>query len=285
MKIGMNLLLWTDRPNPSEHRGLLHSIAQWGFDGAEFPVDGMTLAEAQVFSLALADAGLSGTAIAALDAAVCDPASREPQRRAAALDALKSAIDNTAALGAHVLCGPLFQGLGRFSGAAPLPDERQYAAETLRAAGEYALERGVTLALEPINRFEMYIANTLADGARIVEAIGLPNVGLLADTHHGNIEERDVPAAWRQAAPLIKHVHISENDRGVPGSGHAVPPQLFRVLADIGYDGWLTIEAFGTQVPGLISRLHLWRDYSEHPDDAARLGVQYIKRQLAAGKE
>lgn len=281
MKVGMNLLLWTDKPNPSEHLNLLLSIKDWGFDGVELAVDSMEAADARAFGLLLKELGLGSTAIAALDAAEADPASRDPKRRQSALDILKHAIINTQLIGADVLCGPLFQGLGRFSGLGPQPDEWRYAVETLRAAGEFAAKLGIKLALEPINRFEMYLVNTLADGVRFVKEVGLPNVGLLADTHHGNIEELSVPDAWRQAAEHIFHVHISENNRGVPGSGHAVPKEVFEVLKEIGYDSWLAIEAFGQQVPGLISRLHLWRDYAEHPDDAARLGVQYIRRHLA----
>ncbi|MFC7147657.1 sugar phosphate isomerase/epimerase family protein [Cohnella cellulosilytica] len=280
VKVGMNLLLWTDKPDPSVHGELLRRIKEWGFDGVELPADNMALADARAFGALLRELELGCTAIAALDAAVADPASPDPALRQGALETLKLAVDNTAAMDGDVLCGPLFQGLGRFSGRGPQPGEWNDAVETLRAAGEYAAERGVRLALEPINRFEMYLVNTLADGVRFVRQVGLPNVGLLADTHHGNIEELDVPRAWREAAEHIFHVHISENNRGVPGSGHAVPKEAFDVLKDVGYGGWLTIEAFGRQVPGLISRLHLWRDYAEHPDDAARLGVQYIRRHL-----
>ncbi|MBB6670689.1 sugar phosphate isomerase/epimerase family protein [Cohnella nanjingensis] len=280
MKVGMNLLLWTDRPDPSRHLELLRAIRDWGFDGVELAADNMDPADARAFGLILRELGLGCTTIAALDAAAADPASRDPALRRGALRTLKLAIDNTRALGADLLCGPLFQGLGRFSGQGPQPDEWRYAVETLREAGEYAALRGVRLALEPINRFEMYLVNTLADGARFVREVGLPNVGLLADTHHGNIEESSVPDAWRQAADCLFHVHISENHRGVPGSGHAVPKEVFEVLQEIGYDGWLTIEAFGRQVAGLNARLHLWRDYSAHPDDAAVQGVQYIRSHL-----
>ncbi|MBW7460395.1 sugar phosphate isomerase/epimerase, partial [Paenibacillus sepulcri] len=209
-------------------------------------------------------------------------ASRAAPLRQAAVDALKRSIDHTKAAGADLMCGPLFQGLGRFTGRAPEKDEWDFAVETLREAGKYADSLGVTLALEPLNRFEMYLVNTMAEGARFVREVGLPNVGLLADTHHGNIEENDVAEAWRNTGPSIKHVHISENNRGVPGSGHAIRPEVFEALEQIGYDGWLTIEAFGMTVPGLISRLHLWRSFSEHNDDAARLGIDFIRNQLKA---
>ncbi|MCD9023712.1 sugar phosphate isomerase/epimerase family protein [Cohnella silvisoli] len=281
MKVGMNMLLWTDKPNPSEHYDLLSKIKQWGFDGVELAADNMDPADAKAFAVALDELGLGRTTIAALDATVADPASRDPALRLAAVKTLKLAIDNTSSLGADLLCGPLFQGLGRFTGKGPMADEWGFAVETLREAGEYAATLGVKIALEPINRFEMYLVNTLDAGVRFVKEVGLDNVGLLADTHHGNIEENHVAEAWRQAAEHIFHVHISENNRGVPGSGHAVGPEIFDALKDNGYDGWLTIEAFSQAVPGLISRLHLWRDYAAHTDDAARLGVQYIRKHIS----
>ncbi|MFD2701879.1 sugar phosphate isomerase/epimerase family protein [Paenibacillus shunpengii] len=283
MRIGMNTLLWTENFRTEEHQGLLWKLKNWDFDGVELVADAIPAAEASSIASMLREVGLQCTTIAALDANVADPASKNPMLRRAAADTLKLAIRNTKELGAELLCGPLFQGLGRFTGRGPEPEEWNYAVETIREAGEYAQDLGIRLALEPLNRFEMYMVNTLREGMRFCREVGLPNVGLLADTHHGNIEESDVETSWQEAAEFIYHVHISENHRGVPGSGHAVPPALFRLLQEIDYDGWLTIEAFSQTVPGLIPRLHIWRAYSEHTDDAARLGIDYIRRHLKAG--
>jgi len=282
MKIGINMLLWTDAPTFAEHERLVRAHRDWGFDGVEFPVAPMTGADIAAFSSLCDGVGLGRSAILALDAGRADPASADPRLRSAALDEIRSAVDKTAALGAQVLCGPLFQGLGRFSGAAPTCAELERTAEVLRQAGEHAWACGISLALEPLNRFEMYMANTMEQAAAIVRRIGLPNVGLLADTHHGNIEERDVAAAWQEVRDLIRHVHISENDRGTPGRGHAVPPELIPQLARSGYDGWLTIEAFGLSVPGLVSRLHLWRATEDGEETIAREGLRYIRERLGA---
>ncbi|MFD0672693.1 sugar phosphate isomerase/epimerase family protein [Cohnella sp. GCM10027633] len=284
MKIGMNLLLWTDTPTFAEHEGLIRTLRDWGFDGVEFPVAPMTRSDISAFSALCDSLNLGRSAILALDASNADPASADPRLRLAALEEIRSAIDKTAALGAQVLCGPLFQGLGRFSGAAPTDDELERAADVLRQAGEYAMSCGVSLALEPLNRFEMYIVNTMAQAAAFVRRIGLPNVGLLADTHHGNIEERDVTTAWRDVRDAIKHVHISENDRGTPGGGHAVPPDLFPYLVGSGYDGWLTIEAFGQSVPGLVSRLHLWRTFGDSEETIARDGLRFLRDGVNAAR-
>lgn len=122
------------------------------------------------------------------------------------------------------------QGLSRFSGAALTADEWAWGVETIREVGLHAKDLVVRLVLEPLNRFEMYIVNTMADAARFVRDVGVASVGLLADT--------------------IYHVHISENFRGVPGQGQAIKPGLFRMLREIGYQGWLTIEGVWAQNAG-----------------------------------
>lgn len=280
MKIGINLLLWTDCPTAEKHSVLLEKIKTWGFDGVEFMVAGMQPDDIRGFSKLADDLELGRTVIAVLDASKADPASADPILRQAAIEEIKRNVDLTRAIGATVLAGPLFQGLNRFSGAGPTDDEWRWSVDTIRQAGEYAANTGVQLALEPLNRFEMYMVNTVADGARFVRDVGLSNVGLLVDTHHANIEETNTAEAWAKVADHIIHVHISENHRGIPGSGHAIPPEIFTTLHKAGYDGWLTIEAFGLGVPGIIPMLHLWRPYAESEEEIARLGLHYIQQNL-----
>lgn len=280
MKLGMNLLLWTDHVVAEHHSELFERIKGYGFDGVEIPLDGLTPDEVREIAVVLNTLGLGRTAISALDANVADPASKDARLRLNGIEYLKHIVDNTALLGANLLCGPLFQGLGRFTGRAPDVEEWNYAIETIRAVGEYAERHGIRIALEPINRFEMYMVNTLAEGVRFVKEVGLTNVGLLADTHHGNIEEQDVAAAWEAAWPYIFHIHVSENHRGVPGTGHAITDGVINLLNTKSYEEWVTIEAFNGNVPGLASRLHLWRRLAVHDDDAARLGIAFLKNKL-----
>jgi D-psicose/D-tagatose/L-ribulose 3-epimerase len=284
VKIGMNLLLWTDTVDPEKHNELFRSIQKWGFNGVEIPAD-LQPNVAEQLAEQLDILSLERTTILALDAATADPTSSDSVIRGRAIESMKHAIRNTHQLGAKLMCGPLFQGLGKFTGKPPQEEEWSYAVESIREAGIYAQEYGVRIALEPLNRFEMYLVNTVEDGVRFVKDVGLDNVGLLVDTHHGNIEENDVAVAWRKAGQHIFHVHISENHRGVPGSGHAVPLAIFQTLKEIGYQDWLTIEAFSQNVPSLAPRLHLWRNFSGSIDDAARLGISYIQQSLSNCEE
>jgi D-psicose/D-tagatose/L-ribulose 3-epimerase len=169
--------------------------------------------------------------------------------------------------------------LGRFTGDGPSAVEIERCVAFFKEIAPYAQAKNVTLAGEAINRFETFFVNTIAQGINIVDAAGCANFGLHVDTYHGNFEELDICASWRNAGERIRHVHISENTRGVPGTGCAVRPEVFQVLKEIGYTGWLTIEAFSRAVPALSARLHIWREMAT-PEAIAVQGLQYIDQML-----
>jgi D-psicose/D-tagatose/L-ribulose 3-epimerase len=133
------------------------------------------------------------------------------------------------------------------------------------------------LCLEPLNRFETYFLNTLEDAARLVHAIGQPNVRIHFDTFHANIEERQPATALRSVAKELGHVHISENDRGVPGTGHNDWRGVLLALKESSYNGWLTIESFAQPEPELASAASIWRDLAPSGDELAHQGLQFIK--------
>lgn len=285
MKIGMNLLLWTDKPQRA-HIPLLSQIKRWGFDGAEFPLDDMEPEDVRLFAEELHRTGLCATGIVAMPAQKANPVSPNPVLRDAAVSYMKACIDKAAVLGAHVIGGPLFEGLGYFTGGGPTAQEIEWCVDTYQKIIPYAQERGITLAGEPINRFETYFVNTVGQGLAIAKRLDSPYFGLHVDTCHGNIEETSIIKAWKDAGNYIKHVHISENTRGVPGTGSAITQGLFEVLYEIGYDGWLTIEAFDTSVPPLASRLHIWRDFAPSKEEIAKKGIAFIRASLEkAGKK
>jgi D-psicose/D-tagatose/L-ribulose 3-epimerase len=145
-------------------------------------------------------------------------------------------------------------------------------------------EHGVSLAIEPLNRFETYFLNTVADGVALCDAIGSPNVGLLFDTFHAGIEEKSVARACRAAAGHLKHVHTSENDRGTPGSGHVDWPGVFAALRDSGYAGWYTIESFGFALGDLSAAASIWRDIETDPERIAFDGIRFLKAQVAQAR-
>lgn len=280
MKVGINLLLWTDKPS-SVHAPLLQRIKNWGFDGVEFPVLAMDSAGIRELGSVCNSLGLKRSALVALSAADADPSHPDPKLRSAAVDELKRCVDKTRAVGADILVGPLHQGLGRFTGAGPTDDDWNRSSDVIRTVAEHAAAMHVDLAIEPLNRFEMFLTNTVEAAARFVKTVNMPNVGILADTHHSNIEEEKPAEAWSRVMKQVNHVHISENHRGIPGKGHAANAAMFHAVRKSGYDRWLTIEAFGLSVPGLIQPLHLWRPFFDKEEDVAVLGLRHIRENWA----
>jgi D-psicose/D-tagatose/L-ribulose 3-epimerase len=176
--------------------------------------------------------------------------------------------------------GPLSQPLGYFSGQRPTKQEWKWSVDVCRAFGEYAAKKNMPVAIEPLNRFEEYILNTAEDAVAYVKDVGLDNVGLVMDTMHMNIEELDIAKALAYAMPHTIHIHISENNRGIPGTGHACGKEVFDVIKQADYKGWLTIEAFNEGAPSMQGPLHLWREFATSDDALARQGLAYIRSMM-----
>lgn len=282
IKVGMNLLLWSDNPSYKAHHQLLDKCRQIGYDGVEFNVGLVSdLEECRQFGARAKGLGLDVTTVGVFSPAECNPVGNDPKQREAVYPIFKNYIDRTVAFGGKLICGPLFQALGYFSGGRPTQREWEWSIETMGPCFEYAAEKGVTVAVEPLNRFEAFLLNTVEDSVRYVQEINLPNVGLLVDTMHANIEELKVAESFQKALPHIRHVHISENDRGVPGTGHACGQEIFDVFKQGGYGGYLTIEAFNLGAPSFTGALHLWRTFAPSDDQLAQQGHDYIRSCLA----
>jgi D-psicose/D-tagatose/L-ribulose 3-epimerase len=158
------------------------------------------------------------------------------------------------------------------------PEEWKWAVEGLAQVARHAHDLGVMLCIEPLNRFETYFLNTQDDAARLVKDIGAPNVRIHFDTFHANIEEQNPAASLRSIAKVLGHVHISENDRGIPGTGHNDWRGVLSALKQIGYDGWLTIESFAQPEPNLAAAAAIWRDLAPSGDELAKRGLRFIKQ-------
>jgi len=265
MKLGFNLLLWTTHV-VDEHVPLFDRLKSTGYDGVEIPLFEGEVSHYMRLGRIVQDAGLTSSAVTVLPTGKSAIAA-EAAERALALDHLKWAIDCTAALGANVLCGPFHQPLGEFSGIGPTEAEKSHCVEVHKGAAQYAAMSGIELSVEPLNRFECYFLNTARDAQALVDRVDEPNYGYLYDTFHFNIEEKSLPEAIRLTAPAINHVHISENDRGIPGTGHVDFAAVFDALKESKYDGWLTVEAFGQALPDLAAATKVWRPLFAVPED------------------
>ncbi|MCB2065008.1 MAG: sugar phosphate isomerase/epimerase [Erythrobacter sp.] len=283
MPIGINLLLWTGHVT-RELRPVLEEIAATGFDGVEVPVfDATDPGHYRDLASLLDDLGLRRTVSTAFSDPRLNPVSPVPGERQAAFDQARQVADCAAALGGELVVGPLFQPLGHFTGTGPSEAELDCCAAFLSAYAGEMRDRQLTCAVEPLNRFEAHVLNTGAQAVAMMERVADPAVGVLFDTFHAHIEEKDPLAALGQLldAGVLAHVHVSENDRGTPGSGQARIAEAIGLVRARDYRGWLTIEAFGQAVPELAAATRVWRPFFVDPAEVVSQGYRYIRECIA----
>jgi D-psicose/D-tagatose/L-ribulose 3-epimerase len=180
-------------------------------------------------------------------------------------------------MGAHLVGGPVYAPIGYLPSRRRTADDWNYALDCLRSILPLLDSYEVTLSIEPVNRSETFFLTTAKEAGAFCEALDHPRVGVTVDTFHANIEEKNIAEAIRSLGKQLKHIHASENDRGLLGSGHVNFPEIILALHEIGYDGYLMIEGFGysskeTNAPGA-----LWADMMVSPEDLAFRGAQYLR--------
>jgi D-psicose/D-tagatose/L-ribulose 3-epimerase len=280
LKTGMNLLLWTTHVT-TEHFALLAKLKAAGFDGVEIPVFEGDANHFKSVGAELKKNGLAATSVTVMTPEA-NPISPDAGVRKAGLDRLKWAVDMNVAMGGELLCGPYHSPLAVFSGSGPTEDEKKRAADVLREGADYAQKAKVKLAIEYLNRFECYFLTTAADTKAFVQRVNHPNFRMMWDTFHANIEEKDIAKTMAGVADSFIHVHISENDRGTPGTGHVHWKETFQALKQAKYDNWLVIEAFGRSLPALAAATKVWRDLFPSPEEVYTQGLRFMKQQWSS---
>ena len=279
MRYGINTLLWTAGFDGS-HLDLLPKFREWGFDAAEvarFEFDSFPAAEVR---RGIESAGLEAVFCSALTGST-SVVSDDAAVRDRAVAFLRQGIETAAAIGASTFVGPFCAPVGLLPGRRRTTDEWKYAVEGLQKLGPVLDEYKVDLALEPLNRFETYFLNTAADAVQLCEEVGHSRIGILFDTFHANIEEKDIANALRSCGRHLKHVHTCENDRGVPGSGHVEWTEVLGALAETGYDKVASIESFGARIPEIAAAACIWRDLAPNSDAIAAEGLRFLKSRMA----
>ncbi len=278
MKIGLNLLLWTGDVT-DEHLPICEMLKRLGYDGVELPIMAPDEAKFARLGKSLDQLGLGRTA-STIRVAEDNPISPDPTVRAKGVERTKATLDSAAAAGCTHLIGPYYSALGLFSGQGPTDDEWRWGVDSMRQVAEYAAQVGVTLALEPLNRFETYFLNTHADAARFAREVDHPSCRVMYDTFHANIEEKSVSGAIKACADVLVHVHLSENDRSTPGAGDVRWDETFDALREIDYQGWLTVEAFGQALPEIAEATKIWRRMYETEEQLARDAIGFIRAEV-----
>ena len=279
MKFGMNLLLWSGDPDDSL-LPVIEELKAMGYDGVEIPLFNLDVDKWTKYGEKIKAMDLKCTAVTVRNEED-NPISPDAAVRAKGVELNKKTLDCCAALGAETLVGPYHSAIGIFSGAGPTEDEWKWGVDSMRQVAEHAGDVNVMLGVEALNRFETYLLNIHKDSARFVREVDHPNCKMMYDTFHANIEESDIAQAIRDCSDVLHHVHISENNRATPGSGHIDFDTNFDALKEVGYDGWMVVEAFGLALPEIAAATKIWRKMFDTELQLAKDGLELMKREVA----
>jgi D-psicose/D-tagatose/L-ribulose 3-epimerase len=277
MRFGASTFIWVS-PFSNQTLDLIDRVKTFGFDLIEVCIEDPDAIDLAAIRAQITKADL-GVTICGAFGPNRDLSSEDDTVQKTGLSYLRRCIDFAQALGSPFVSGPMYAGVGNtrlLDGDARRAQWKRSAAN-LKVAAAYAAERSVRLALEPLNRFETDLVNTVDQGLRMVDEIGLDNVGLLLDTFHMNIEEKDIPAAIRRAVGRIVEFHACSNDRGTPGEDHLPWRAIAEALRDVRYDGPVVIEAFTPEVREIARAVSIWRPLAKSQDALARDGLNNLR--------
>lgn len=283
MPFGINLLCLTDFVEEA-HLPAIRRIKALGYDGVEIPVLKGTPRDYARLGAELDRIGLRRTVTAIVPSPDADPTSADPAVRDGGLKHLDWALECAAALGAESLGGPFHAPIGHFTGTGPTKDEWERGAQAHRALAERAHAHDMILSLEPLNRFETHFLNTAAQAADYARLVGHPAFRIMYDTFHANIEEQDQMRAIAALGSAMGVLHISENDRGIPGRGQIDFAGVFRAARETGFDGWIVLEAFGAGLPEIAAATRVWRPLFPDHDTLFAEGLAFMRAGWQAAK-
>ena len=281
IRFGINTFLFAS-PFRTRDLPFLDRAKAMGFDQVEIPIEGAKDLDYAKAAEAYRRNGLASS-ICAVMGAKRDPSHPDAAVQKGAIAYMRHCIDAAVAMGSPVVVGPLYAAVGRTWQSTPAQRRRDLArcARNLKTVARYAEDKGVLLALEPLNRFETSFVNLTDQALELADLIDSPNVKLMMDTFHANIEEKSLGRAVESAGARLIHVHANENDRGTPGSGHLPWAELAAALKKIDYSGALVIESFSTSVKQIARAAAVWRPLAPSADELATQGLAFLKKLMA----
>jgi D-psicose/D-tagatose/L-ribulose 3-epimerase len=281
-RVGMHMMLFTDQWNPSSARRVFEASATHGYDFVEvlmfdpYALDvPMTVRLSEEYGVPV-----EATVCGAPDA---DMSSDDPAVVARGEAAISQGISVARDLGATLLGGPTFSAVQRYH-RPPSESARERIVESYARLADQAGAAGLRLGLEALNRYESNFVNTLAQAADIVRKAGSEHLFVHADLFHAHIEEAHLPTALRDVGDVLGYVHLAESNRGALGTGNTDWEAVFDALADVGFDGPMTFEAFSPAVlgPEMTALIGLWRTPWTDPDEVAHDGALFVREHVAA---
>ncbi len=274
MKLGIHAYAWCSQWT-NETLNLIDRVKALGLDFIEIPLMCLETFDAAMIRRRLDSVGLDAVTSTVL-LGNTDITSEDPSIRAKGVQYLKACVDATHAIGATSFSGVIYSQHVRQIPHRPTQREWQFSSDALREVADHAAPLGVTLGIEPVNRYETFLINTCEQAIQLKRMIGRDNVRIHLDTYHMNIEEKSFYHAVKLAGQDLIHLHLCENDRGIPGTGLVDWEGLFRGLAEIGYAGYAALESF-VDCTGNMNTW-VWRQLAPDGDTLVREGLAFIRR-------
>jgi D-psicose/D-tagatose/L-ribulose 3-epimerase len=282
MKFGVNTWVWSSPLTTETLYTLAPHVADLGFDWIEIPLEGFEDLDYREGASIIKDNSL-GVNVCGASKPDRDLIHSDPEIRKSGMDYLRHAIEATHTLGGANLVGAFYSAVGRTW--QMTEDERardmDLLVQNLGQLAVYASDHGVTLCIEPLNRFETSFLNLAEQAIEVVDRVDSTVCQIMLDTFHMNIEEKSSGDAIRAVGARLKHIHACESDRGAPGSGQVHWDEVAQALSDIHYDGPVVIESFTSKVKSIAGAAFIWRSLASSQDALAKDGLKFLKALLA----
>ncbi len=276
-RFGVNTWVWTSPLTDGRLAELAPRIREWGFDTVELPVENIGDWDPGRAAKLLDSLGLSATVVVAMGLGR-ELVATDRATLARTQYFLRQVVDTAAAVSSPVVAGPVYASVGRtwrMTDAARRACYEQLR-DNLAPVVEHARGTGVTVAVEPLNRYETSVLNTVDQALDALTGLPPEGCGIALDIYHMNIEEQDIPAAVRRAGDRIAHVQVCANDRGAPGADHLDWPGILTALDEAGYRGPLVIESFTGDNETIATAASIWRPLAPSQDTIAADGLSFL---------
>lgn len=277
MRFGINTFLFTS-PFTNESISSFPQFKEWGFDTVEIAIEDISHIDPAVVRKALDENGLVCGSVGAVMGPGRDLRGTVEEQEAA-LQYVKDVVAIMPQLGSHTLIGPIYSSVGRAEAISPDEYKRQWKTVVghLRTLAQYAVQYGVKLAIEPLNRYETDFINTCEQALKLIKEVDHDALMLMLDTFHMNIEEKDPAKSIRKAGNKLRHVHACGCDRGTPGGDQIKWKNIATALRKINFSGDVVIESFTQDVKAIAKAASIWRKIEPSNDEIAVKGLKFLK--------
>jgi D-psicose/D-tagatose/L-ribulose 3-epimerase len=283
--LGVHALVWAGDLSPESTRQVISRTRKAGYDLIELSLHGPQLMDLALTRDLLQEYELRVGCSRGLTFEA-DVSSDDPAVVAKGIAMLEEGIDITAKIGGRYFGGILYGAMAKYGHPCTAQGRRHAVAAVKRVAG-FAGERGVTLGLEVVNRYESNLLNTATQALQFLDDVGESNVRVHLDTYHMNIEEVDFTQPVLACGDKLGYVHVGESHRGYLGSGNIDFAQFFKALAQVGYEGVVTFESFSSAVVNeqLSNALAIWRNLWSDGMDLALHARAFMEGGLTAARQ